>query len=121
MFRLRTAARPTVTLEAVLLELVVLACAGVAAVILSAVCAMMVPRPTMNAARIIMLRITPHSRGRKYHHIRCQAATNGGAEGCHFDEKDERSVNGDSAAPGAPELFTHCRCAETFETGGISR
>src|ERR1700716_2005079 len=38
----------------------VLASAGVAA-ILSAICAMIVPRPTMNAAKIIMLRITPHS------------------------------------------------------------
>src|SRR6266576_3649081 len=42
------------------LTVAVLASAGVA-VILSAICAMMVPRPTMIAARIIMLRMTPHS------------------------------------------------------------
>ena len=38
----------------------VLASAGVA-VILSAICAMMVPRPIMKAAKIIIIRITPHS------------------------------------------------------------
>src|SRR6266404_5332699 len=69
----------------------VLAWAGV---ILSAICAMMVPRPTMKAAKIMMLRITPHSvETRRYHHVPGKAATNGGGEGCHFDEKDERSVN----------------------------
>src|SRR5450631_3470109 len=69
-----------------------------AGVILSAICAMMVPRPIMKAAKIIRLRITPHSKqDPQYHHIRAQAATSSGGEGCHFDEKDEGSVNGTSS------------------------
>src|ERR1700738_4595328 len=58
MLRLRRPLCPTVSTAGAFR--VVVASAGVA-VILSAICAMMVPRPTMNAARIIMLRITPHS------------------------------------------------------------
>src|SRR5271167_4136615 len=76
------------------------AAAGVAdagaGVILSAICAMKVPSPIMIAAKIIMLRMTPHP-------IRGTAdmimpagklrPTVPGA-GCNFGEKDERSVNG---------------------------
>ncbi len=62
MLRLRVLACATVSVPAVFRE-AVLASAGVPAVILSAICAMKVPRPTMKAAKIIRLRITPHSTG----------------------------------------------------------
>jgi hypothetical protein len=60
-------------------------------VIRSAVCAIRVPKATMIAAKIIMLRMnaTPGETTGRYHHIRRQAATNGRGEGCHFGEKDE--------------------------------
>jgi hypothetical protein len=51
----------------------------------------------MIAAKINMLRITPHTfpgQHPRSHHIRRKAATDGGGKGCHFGEKDERSVNG---------------------------
>src|ERR1019366_479349 len=32
-------------------------------------------------------------RTRRYHHVSDEAATKGGAEGCHFGEKDEQRVN----------------------------
>jgi hypothetical protein len=45
----------------------VAACAGLAAVILSASCAMKVPRPIITAAKIIMLRMThTHCRDRQH-------------------------------------------------------
>jgi hypothetical protein len=52
---------------------------------------MMVPRPAMNAAIIIMLRITPHSkqRVRRYHHVDHQTAMNGGGDGYKLGEKGE--------------------------------
>jgi hypothetical protein len=52
---------------------------------------MMVPRPAMNAARIIMLRITPHSkqRTRRYHHVSHQTAMNDGGDGYKLGEKGE--------------------------------
>src|SRR3984893_4034295 len=51
-------------------------------VILSATCAMKVPRPTMMAAKIMMLRITPHSiRGRPYDHASRKTANTGRTSG----------------------------------------
>src|SRR5512144_1680034 len=66
-----------------------------AELILSAICAMKVPRPIMTAAMIIMLRITPLP-GRKLDFItrRARPRARPRQSRCHFDEKDERRVNG---------------------------
>src|ERR1700738_2425774 len=99
MLRLRPSLCPTVStgLEATW----ALAACGV---ILSAICAMKVPRPTMMAAKIMMLRITPHSiRGRQYDHASRKTANTGRTSGCYFDEKDERSVNGGTSSPSPRE------------------
>src|SRR6202022_5177974 len=58
MSRLRGPACPTVSTGVAFRADVA---GGGAAVILSAICAMKVPRPIMIAAKIKMLRITPHS------------------------------------------------------------
>ena len=51
-----------------------------AELILSAICAMKVPRPIMTAAMIIMLRITPlPSRKARFHHAARPAASNAAA------------------------------------------
>src|SRR5258707_10958121 len=108
MLRLRPAACVDVSTAATFRE-TEFARAG-ASVILSATCAMRVPSPTMNAARISMLRITPtRSEEPQYHHASRKTATNGGGEGGHFGEKDDRRVNGGSlslvpgrVAPHAP-------------------
>src|SRR5215208_6137822 len=103
MLKLRDAVRPTVSLGTFLAA--VLASAGVVAVILSAICAIIVPRPIMTTAKIMRLRITPHPNAtpeqtRRYHHVLRQAAMNTDGEASHFDEKDERRVNGPSDRSG---------------------
>ena len=80
-----------------------MASAGVVAVILSAICAMIVPRAIMTAAKIMRLRIyaTPDQTSII---IMSAAKPRLGAhgKGGHFDEKDERRVNGRSLRPIAP-------------------
>jgi hypothetical protein len=72
-----------------------LASAGVAGVILSAICAMTVPRKAIKAAKIIRLRMKPHPIGpREFTTPAAKPRRPAGREGCHFDEKDDRSVNG---------------------------
>ena len=61
-----------------------------AGVILSAICAIKVPRPAMKAAKIIMLRITPHSiRTPDITTLAAKPRLTAVVKGCHFDEKDE--------------------------------
>src|SRR5262249_28332731 len=69
--------------------------------ILSAICAMKVPRPIRIAAKIIMLRMTPQTRfaRRRFQHAGPKRATNGIRASCHFGEKDEQSVNLAKALP----------------------
>src|SRR3954465_9541377 len=65
-----------------------------AELILSAICAMNVPSPIMMAAKIIMLRITPlGARKLDFTTRRACPRAKPGTERCHFDEKDERTVN----------------------------
>src|SRR5271163_1652453 len=63
MLMLRLPLCATATAGAAVGEAVLASAAFV--VILSAVCAMMVPRPAATAAKIMMLRITPHSLRKK--------------------------------------------------------
>src|SRR2546423_8686708 len=83
-----------------------MASAGVVAVILSAICAMVVPRAIMIAAKIMRLRIytTPDQTS----NIIMSAAKprlSGQGEGGHFDQKDERRVNGGAAAAHCSKLM----------------
>jgi hypothetical protein len=71
-----------------------------AGVILSAICAMKVPRPIMIAAKIIMLRITPLSTAVFQFAAPTDFITNGvdltfvtHRAGGNFGQKDERRVN----------------------------
>jgi hypothetical protein len=60
--------------------------------ILSAICAMKVPRPIRIAAKIIMLRMTPRTQrsfNQAFQHAGQKRATNGVRAPCHFGEKDE--------------------------------
>src|SRR5947209_16219175 len=98
MLRLREPACPTVSAETGLCA-AILACAGVAAVIFSAICAIMLPRPAINAAKIIRLRIygtldETCDNTTSTANPRLPAAL----ERRHFDEKDERSVNAAASA-----------------------
>src|ERR1700751_4843992 len=69
-----------------------------AGAILSAICAMKVPRPDRMAAVITMLRITPTSHSQKADADFTTSPATGrlraAGQRCHFREKDERSVNG---------------------------
>src|SRR3954454_10706220 len=87
------------------------ASAGVVAVILSAICAMIVPRPTMTAAKIVRLRIYDILDGAadiitsavkpRLHAV---------GEGGHFDEKDERSLNASPLVPRTSTPIHHSSC-----------
>src|SRR5581483_8300969 len=114
-----------------------------AELILSAICAMNVPRPIITAAKIIMLRIIPlPSRTLDFttRRARLRAMPRQGRR--HFDEKDERTVNTASRparlrAPGrqrscrivrpgmariaAAQVRTHGRVAAAPEAGKIAR
>src|SRR4051794_40294550 len=87
------------------------ASAGVVAVILSAICAMIVPRPTMTAAKIVRLRIYEILDGAA--DITMSAVKprlHAGGEGGHFDEKDERSLNGSPLVPRTSTPIHHSSC-----------
>ena len=76
----------------------VVASAGVGAVILSAICAMIVPRAIMTAAKIMRLRIyaTPDQTSNIIMSP-AKPRLSAHGEGGHFDQKDERRVNGNLA------------------------
>src|SRR5579872_4760204 len=93
MLRLREAARATVSVAMASRAEGVADAGGVT--ILSANCAMKVPSPIMIAAKIIMLRMTPHSTEGTVDittSVRNLRPAQPGASR-HFDEKDERSLN----------------------------
>ena len=81
----------------------------------------------MNAAKIIMLRIAPHSmKDPQYQHIQRKAATDGGGEGCHFDEKDEGRVNGGFAGAASKPASTPRRAIDqvavpSVQVSGVER
>src|ERR1700730_4727392 len=69
--------------------------------ILSAICAMKVPRPARMAAVIKMLRMTPHTPGSSTRDLTMPAAIlrrSSAGRGRHFGEKDERRVNASGSA-----------------------
>jgi hypothetical protein len=55
-----------------------------AELILSAICAMKVPRPIMIAAKIIMLRITPLEAEARFHHAAGHSASDAAARAVLF-------------------------------------
>src|SRR5215469_5444209 len=95
MLRLRPAAWAGATAAVLATAVVVVVAEADVGVILSASCAMKVPRPSMTAAKMMMVRMTlqPASVGWRFHHSGQERATNGTRASRHFGENGERSVN----------------------------